>query len=120
MTRSKQPGARSKSSTLEGDAHLQLPLPLPAQENSQDKHTISLLLRFPWGKRVVEAPLSEQSFEPREAAYLRWVFERPTSSTKANHLLFLAQPLSYFPGKLIREGRSKRLRRGPWPTHGYT
>ncbi len=100
-----------------GDAHLQLPLPL----NCQEPPITSLLLRFPWGKRTVEEPLLLQSYEPRELAYLRWVFDRPPiSQSQVNHLLFLAQPLSYFPGKLIREGRSTRARRGQWPTHGCT
>ncbi len=106
------PGSRGKA-LHDGDKHLQLPLPL----SSPVPGTTSLQLRFPWGKRTVEDPLSLLSYEPRELAYLRWVFDRPPiSETQANHLLYLSQPLSYFPGKLIREGRSKRR----WPTHGYT
>jgi len=102
------------------EKQLKLPLPSPPPPSSPEPPTTSLLLRFPWGKREVENPRVLSSFSSRELAFLRWVLRPPISSTKANHLLFLAQPLSYFPVKLIQEGRSKRLRRGPWPIHGYT
>ncbi len=92
----------------------QLPLPLIYPEAPT-----GILLRFPWGNREVELPLMKESFLPRELAYLAWVFSSPISETKANHLLFTALPRSYYPGKLIRAGRSSRRMKEKWPTHGH-
>jgi len=93
-------------------------LELPHLPTSQEVRT-GILLRFPWGTREVEFPLTVESFYPRELAFLKWVFSDPISETKANHLLFTALPRSYYPGKLIREGRKERLRKATWPTLGH-
>ncbi len=104
-----------------GYKEVQLQLPLQLQQSSQEAPT-GTLLRFPWGSRLVADPVEVSSFTKREAAYLNWVFRDGfrTSETKANHLLFTALPRSYYQGKLIRDGKNKRQRRGQWPTHGYT
>jgi len=96
------------------ESEVQLPLPGICPEVP----TGTLLLRFPWGKRAVDLPLTVLSFNSRELAYLGWVFDCPISETKANHLLYLGLPLSYYPGKLIRAGRNKRVRKERWPIHG--
>ncbi len=95
------------------------PEPLRPAESSQGAHT-GIQLRFPWGTRVVETVEGNPVFTSRELSYLSWVFrgDVPMCLTKANHLLFTALPRSYYPGKLIRAGRSKRARRLKWPTLG--
>jgi len=98
-------------------AEFQLPLP----GISQGQPT-GILLRFPWGKRVVDLPLLQSSFTLRESRYLSWMFSEPSfpiSATKVNHLLFTALPRSYYPGKLIRAGRKERMK-ARWRTHGHT
>ncbi len=92
----------------------------PPHESCPAPHTGTLNLRFPWGQRAVEAdPLTLQSFSPRERAYLGWLFGEPypISETKANHLSYLTQPRSFYPGKLIRAARNRRQR---WHTLGAT
>jgi len=95
--------------------------PSPAPPSSQEPPT-TYPLRFPWGTRQVAADLVLESFTAREQRYLAWVFRGRgrMAETNANHLLHTALPRSFYPGKLIRAGRKKRVRRGQWPIHGYT
>jgi len=92
----------------------------PQAANYLDEAIGTQTLRFPWGKRDLVTPLTQESFSSRERAYLAWVFRSPISETRANHLLFTALPQSFYPGKLIRDGRSKRARRAKWHTPGCT
>ncbi len=117
VQRSSDPPSRRR------EVQLELPLSLPV-ENSQGPPT-GIQLRFPWGKRVVDQQEGVESLSSREQAYLSWLFRDgaegfQTSETKVNHLLFLAQPLSFYPAKLIREGRNRRARKAKWHTHGCT
>jgi len=93
---------------------------LQPAENSQDLLT-GIQLRFPWGVRMVAHPVTVESFTPREASYLNWLFRSGFhhEETKANHLLFTALPQSSYQGKVIRERKSMKPRMDQWLTRGF-